>query len=47
MPFSDAFPPEFIDINFLKRALKIERKLSKAQEQKLLILAGVTSSLST
>lgn len=42
-PFSDAFPPEFIDINFLKRALKIERKLSKAQEQKLLILAGVTS----
>ena len=42
-PFSDAFPPEFIDINFLKRSLKIERKLSKAQEQKLLILACVTS----
>ncbi|GFO51670.1 transcriptional regulator [Lactococcus garvieae] len=42
-PFSDKFPLEFINMDFLKKSLHIKKQLSKLQETKLKILARIIS----
>ncbi|HHP9139905.1 TPA: helix-turn-helix domain-containing protein [Listeria monocytogenes] len=42
-PFPTKLPSEFINIDYLKTNLGINKKLSKTQESKLIMLAGITS----
>lgn len=42
-PFSDNFPIEFIDIDYLINSFKIKKTLSKTQRTRLTMMLGITS----
>ena len=42
-PFTQNFPKEFIDIDFLKKNLDIKKELSQSQITKLILISGIIS----